>query len=191
MQKSEQRLIYERRIHRVQDYINTHFDEKLDLKKLARISAFSPYHFHRIFKSIAGETLYDFIQRIRLEKACAMLSSDHNMRIIDIALSCGFSTPSSFSKAFKQRYDISPSDYRAGNYDKKSNKQSNLETRKSKNGTGDSNTGKESNSPVVYISDTDLEYLYLRREKMNNFPDTASIAPRSHESSGADLHVRA
>ncbi len=161
MKKSRKRLVYEQRIYRVQDYISTHFDQELNLEKLAQISAFSPFHFHRIFKAIAGETLYDFIQRIRLEKSCAMLSSDNDMRIIDIALCCGFSTPSSFSKAFKQRYNISPSEWRNGDYRKNSNSGKQI----SNNGTYESKTGKEKHSPAGYSRENDLEQ--NRRKKMN------------------------
>ena len=112
MEKSRQRIIYEQRIFCVQDYITDNLDLELSTEKLARLAAFSPFHFHRIFKAIAGETLYDFIQRVRLEKSCIFLSLNHNMKITNIALDCGFSTPSAFSKAFKQYYGISPSDYR-------------------------------------------------------------------------------
>ncbi|MCP4131982.1 MAG: AraC family transcriptional regulator [bacterium] len=140
MEKSRKRLIYEQRIHHVQDYISTHLDEELNLEKLAEIAAFSPFYFHRIFKAIAGETLHNFIQRIRLEKSCALLSSDFDKRIIDIALACGFATPASFSKAFKQRYSITPSEWR---------------------------NGKELDPPVEATGDRDLKNLYDRREKMN------------------------
>lgn len=162
MKKSKKRLMYEQRIYRVQDYISNHLDGELKLENLAQLSAFSPFYFHRIFKSIAGETLYDFIQRLRLEKACAMLSRDNDMRIIDIALCCGFSTPSSFSKAFKQRYNISPSEWSNGNFRKKSN--SGLQS--SNNGTYESNMGKEPHHPAVYNRVNDLEDLYIRRKKM-------------------------
>lgn len=163
MKKSRKRFIYEQRIYCVQDYIATHLDQDLNLEKLASISAFSPFHFHRIFKSIAGETLYNFIQRLRLEKSCAMLSSNHDMRIIDIALSCGFSTPSSFSKAFKQHYNTTPSNWRNDTYRKKSNSGKQI----SNNGIHESNIGKEPNPPITYINKDDLKILYERRKKMN------------------------
>jgi len=155
MEKTDTRKRYEQRIYRVQDYISAHLDQDLNLEKLAAVSAFSPFHFHRIFKSVAGETLYDFIQRIRLEKACIMLTSDPGMKIISIAMSCGFSTASSFSKAFKQRFGITPSEYR------------NSKERNSKNGTSDRKPGREPIPPMGYISDKDLEILYHRRKNMN------------------------
>ena len=48
-----------------------HLDEELTLEKLAAVAAFSPFHFHRVFAAITGETLSDFIRRIRLERAAS------------------------------------------------------------------------------------------------------------------------
>lgn len=106
---------YERRIYKVQNYIAAHMDQDLSLEVLAGVAAFSPYHFHRIFKSIAGETLYDFIQRTRLERACMILGSTSEESITEIAMHCGFANSSSFSKAFSRQYGISPSLYRLEN----------------------------------------------------------------------------
>ena len=160
MRKSANRIVYEQRVYRVQDYISAHLDRKLNLSRLASISAISPFHFHRIFKSVAGETVYDFVQRLRLEKSCRMLSSDDSQKIIHIAFCCGFSTPSSFSKAFKQQYRMSPSEYR--------NRRNHTGTLKSKNGKPVGKAGKEKTFPVHYpITDVELESLYNRRKKMN------------------------
>ncbi len=156
MVKSEQRLMYEQRVYYAQDYICKHIGEELSLEKLSGIAAFSPYHFHRIFRSISRETLYDFIQRVRIDKSCIMLSATPNEKIINIAMDCGFSTPSAFSKAFKQHKTISPSNYR---------KKSILQN--SKNGTHKSKEGKEAVTPLGYITDRDLEVLYQRRKEMN------------------------
>ena len=158
MEKNKKRIIYEQRIYSAQDYISNHLDQELTIEKLAQISDFSPFHFHRIFKAIAGETLCDFIQRIRLEKACILLALNHDMKIVNIAMDCGFATPSSFAKAFKHCYKVTPSIYR---------KNSNSGKHKSKNGTSDSKNRKERNTPAVYISDMELEILYKRRKEMN------------------------
>jgi AraC-like DNA-binding protein len=48
---------YERRVYRVMDYVQGHLDEDLTLEKLACVAAFSPFHFHRVFAAITGETL--------------------------------------------------------------------------------------------------------------------------------------
>lgn len=159
MEKSPKQISYEERIYHIQDFIGSHLDQELNLEKLAQISAFSPFHFHRIFKSITGETLYDFIQRVRLEKSCAMLSSNPDLKMINIAMACGFSVPSSFSKAFKSHYGISPSEYRECNSRNRINK--------SKNGTYYGKSGKEAPPSDAYISDKELGKLFTRRKRMN------------------------
>jgi AraC family transcriptional regulator len=161
MEKSGTRIIYEQRIYRVQDYIGAHLDEELSLDNLAHISSFSSFHFHRIFKAVTGETVHDFIRRIRLEKSCSLLSLNPDMKITNIALDCGFSSSSSFAKAFKQYYKTSPSEYRGRQNTGNSGKQN------GKNGKHDSKTGDESSSPFWYITDQELEILYRRRKKMN------------------------
>lgn len=64
---------YLRRINAVVEYINNHMDEEMDLKKLAGISHFSEFHFHRIFRAFQKETLASYITRIRLETAARLL----------------------------------------------------------------------------------------------------------------------
>lgn len=131
-------------------------DKELHLKKLAGIAGVSPYYFHREFKSLTGETLYDFIQRKRLERACFLLSSNSEIKIIDIAYQCSFSTPSSFSKAFKTYYMTTPSEYRKRK-----------PFQNSKNGTHKSNFSKDLISPVEYISEEELIILHKRRNNLN------------------------
>jgi AraC family transcriptional regulator len=60
---------YIRRVNRVLDYLDNNYSQETGLESLASIANFSPYHFHRIFKGIVGESLYKYIQRIRIEKA--------------------------------------------------------------------------------------------------------------------------
>ncbi len=62
---------YISRINRVMDYIEVNIVQDLSLENLAEVANFSRFHFHRIFRAMVGETLHQFIQRIRLEKAAA------------------------------------------------------------------------------------------------------------------------
>lgn len=115
------------RINRVIDYIKHNIDQKLTLDRLADIASFSKYHFHRIFHAMCGEPLFQFIQRVRLEKAAFFLSARPDMSITDIALTCGFSGSSSFSKSFHSYFDCSPSSWRrAGNMVPQPTKQNNM-----------------------------------------------------------------
>ncbi len=64
---------YIHRINKVIDYIEAHIDGDLSLEILADVASFSPFHFHRIFSAFVGETLNDFIKRLRIEKAASLL----------------------------------------------------------------------------------------------------------------------
>lgn len=97
---------YVSRINRVMDYARKHLDEDLSLEQLAAIAYFSPFHFHRIFKTLTGETLKQFVKRLRLERALYLLS--HGPRpLTEVALECGFASSSDFSRSFKAHFGVS------------------------------------------------------------------------------------
>ncbi len=100
------------RINRVMDYVETHLDEGFSLEGLADIAGFSRYHFHRLFTTIVGESLFHFIQRVRLERAAAWLVINPTKSITEIALDSGFSGPAPFSRAFRGAFGVSPSHWR-------------------------------------------------------------------------------
>ncbi len=103
---------YQARIHRVVDHIERHLAENMNLEELARVAAFSPYHFHRVFAAMTGETLHRFVTRLRLERAAThlLLYPDHS--VTEIAYDCGFSSPATFARAFKAHYSISATAWR-------------------------------------------------------------------------------
>ncbi len=103
---------YTRRINAVIDYIDTHLDEPLDLQTLADVALFSRYHFHRIFKAYLGETLGEYIGRVRLERAMMQLRGSASLSVTEIALSCGFSSSAAFSKAFRAHFGFAPREAR-------------------------------------------------------------------------------
>jgi AraC family transcriptional regulator len=67
---------------------------------------------------MTGETLGAFIARVRLEHAATLLGARPRRPVTDIALECGFASPSSFSRAFREAYGMTPSDWRAGGRDR-------------------------------------------------------------------------
>jgi AraC family transcriptional regulator len=103
--------IYQERIAKVKAYINDNLFESLNIKTLAGIACISEYHFHRIFRAFTGEPLISYIIRLRIESA-AMLLLTSDKSITEIAEKTGFELASSFNKAFKKRFGISPGAFR-------------------------------------------------------------------------------
>jgi AraC family transcriptional regulator len=103
---------YISRINRVIDFIETHLDEDLSLEHLADVAHFSRFYFHRIFKAIIGETLNQFIQRVRVEKAAVQLIGNPKKSITEIALDSGFSSSAAFARVFKEHFSVSASQWR-------------------------------------------------------------------------------
>jgi len=103
---------YEGRVNRAMDYVRDHLSEDLRLEALARAANFSPFHFHRIFKAHVGETVNDYVRRVRVQRAAAMLIHNRSMTITEVAVACGYSSPSSFARCFRQHFDVSASQFR-------------------------------------------------------------------------------
>lgn len=106
------RAEYVSRINRVMEYIDNHYYEQINLNMLAEIAHFSPFHFHRVFSMLTGETPIDFFSRIRVEKAAQLLKGARNKSISDIAFYCGFSSMSLFARTFKKYFGMSATAYR-------------------------------------------------------------------------------
>jgi AraC family transcriptional regulator len=105
-------MSYQGRINRVIDHINAHLDEELALDDLARIAAFSPFHFHRVFSACVGEPLGAFIKRLRLDRAALRLLSNPSLSVTEVALDASYSSPAAFARAFKERFGVSASEWR-------------------------------------------------------------------------------
>ncbi len=107
------RAEYISRINKTFDYIDSHLDSPMTLEELAAVASFSRFHFSRIFHSIAGETPFQFIQRVRIEKAAMLILTSRKLSISEIASRCGYSDLSVFSRNFRSSFGVSPSRYRA------------------------------------------------------------------------------
>ncbi|TRX72270.1 GyrI-like domain-containing protein [Carboxylicivirga sp. M1479] len=103
---------YHSRINQTLDYIEKNLEKQFTLDELASIAAFSKYHFHRIFMGVINETPFQFITRLRLERAATMLVMNPQLQIGDVFVACGFSDISIFSRNFKQHFGQSPSQWR-------------------------------------------------------------------------------
>ncbi len=101
------------RINKVIDYVETNLDQELSLACLSKIACFSPFHFHRIFSMLTGETLNAFINRKRIEKTAGIIFGSDNISLSDLAFKYGFNSASSYSRAFKKFYGVSPTEFNA------------------------------------------------------------------------------
>lgn len=85
--------------------------ENLPLKNIARLAQLSPFHFHRAFRAIFGETPHAYRTRRRLERAARLLA-ETDCPVIDVCLDTGFESAGSFSTLFRRRYGASPTEFR-------------------------------------------------------------------------------
>lgn len=103
---------YISRINSVIIYIEKNIDKPLNLDDIACHANFSPFHFHRIFTTLEGETPAEFILRLRVEKVARLLQEQKNTSITEIAYSCGFSNYTSFNRAFKKHFGMTAQEFR-------------------------------------------------------------------------------
>jgi len=93
------------------DYIESNLDIDISLAQVAKEAALSQWHFQRIFKALTNETLKTYIRSRRLSNSLDKLLTT-KLRIIDIAVSAGFESQESFTRAFKASFNLAPNEYR-------------------------------------------------------------------------------
>lgn len=123
----DSRSEYVARMHRVLEYIDRHLDEQLELDTLARVANFSAFHFHRLFTAWMGETLGDYVRRRRLETAALRLVAQPRVPVLQVAFSVGFGSTEAFARAFKTRFRMTPSAWRASQRSKRDQLKSKLD----------------------------------------------------------------
>lgn len=104
---------YTKQINKVIDYIYSHIDRQLSVTELCSMVDLSPYHFHRIFTTIIGESLAKYVMRRRLEKAANLLLSDITAPVMNIAFECGFNSANVFCRNFKRHFGMTAETYRS------------------------------------------------------------------------------
>lgn len=134
----QRRAEYVARLNRVLDYVDENIDGDLSLQRLAGVACCSPFHFHRMFRALMGETVNQFIRRLRAEKAAVRLTRNPGESITEIALDCGFSSSETFARTFRDVFRMSASEWRAGGY---KHHESKIRNANSKDGQTLSNIG--------------------------------------------------
>jgi AraC family transcriptional regulator len=163
MDSKRSSIEYSKRMNLAVDYLQNHIEAEFDLKALADAASFSPFHFHRLYTRIMGETPGETLKRIRLEKSLKLLFFNLNESITDIALGCGFSSSSNFSRAFQKYYHCSPRFFRKKGYERcKSVKYENSNAGKVFNDMKCYNRYKELNKKVFLKNIPDYHYAYIR-----------------------------
>ncbi len=120
---------YKNRINRVFEFIDENLESDLSLNAVSEIAFFSPFHFHRVFKFVTGETLNEYVTRRRIEKSALDLLHK-NITTTGVAHKYGFSDNSSYSRTFKKYFGVSPTVFKKQN----PNRHSKIRQLKSKNG---------------------------------------------------------
>lgn len=99
------------RMEAVRRFVRHHADEPLDRARLAAVAGFSVPHFHRLWRLHTGENVAAYLRRVRLKRAALKLRMGA-VDITQVALCAGYETHAAFTRAFKQQYGLSPSQFR-------------------------------------------------------------------------------
>jgi len=100
-----------RRLLRGRDFLLSSLDARVRLKEATREACLSPYHFHRAFRQVFGETPHGFLLRQRLGRAASLLRH-RDLSVTDVCLETGFESLPSFSTLFRRHFGVAPRDYR-------------------------------------------------------------------------------
>ncbi len=104
------KVYFYRRLVQAKLFIDTHFDEPINLDAIADEAYFSKFHFIRIFKNAYNKTPHQYLTCVRLEKAKEMLQT--NIAVTEVCYACGFESIGSFTTLFKKTTGSTPSGYR-------------------------------------------------------------------------------
>lgn len=97
-------------VQRMQDYIEEHLDEEMNMAELARVSLYSPWHSYRLFREHTGLTVSEYIRRLRLSKSALRLKSG-TVRVTQIAYDLGFGSVDGYQRAFRREFGCNPAEY--------------------------------------------------------------------------------
>ena len=99
------------RLRKIRELVHAKMEDDLSLDEMAQSVGLSTAHFARMFHKSTGETPHQFVLRLRVERAKAMLRAS-DAPVLDVALACGFKTPQHFAQVFRDACRVSPTEYR-------------------------------------------------------------------------------
>ena len=99
------------RLRKVTELMQAKIEEEITLQELAQCAGLSTAHFSETFRKSTGESPHQFVQRQRVERAKEMLR-EAEMRVLDVAVACGFKTQQHFARVFRRVCGASPTEYR-------------------------------------------------------------------------------
>jgi len=95
-------------------WIEERLDDHLTLELIAQRAGFSAYHFSRMFTARMGRSVMAHVRGRRLVRSARRLCSEPDVKLIDLALDCGFESQEAFTRAFKRLFGASPGRFRSG-----------------------------------------------------------------------------
>jgi len=98
-------------LRRVKEFIHAKIEDELTLSDMAQCVWLGTAHFSEMFRKSTGETPYQFVLRCRTERATEILRNAE-LRVLDVAVACGFKTQQHFARVFRQLCGASPTEYR-------------------------------------------------------------------------------
>ena len=100
-------------VEQAKQYIKENFAKEISLDDVSRTVNISPYYFSKIFKEETDENFIEYLTNIRMEKAKELLNNtDYSMK--EICSLCGYSDPNYFSRSFKKKMGVTPTEYKEG-----------------------------------------------------------------------------
>lgn len=102
---------YKREVQVVMRYVNMHYKEHITLNQIADAAGLNRSYLCRLFKKEYGESVFNYLNTIRMEKAAEMLRNDPNLYIQEVAAAVGIGEPFYFTRRFKEYFGVSPRDF--------------------------------------------------------------------------------
>lgn len=108
--RTSTRLELYRRVLRGRDFLLSSLSEPICLKEMAGAACLSPFHFHRSFTRVFGETPHRYLTRERLQRAAKLLRQTDSS-VTEVCLASGFESVASFSDLFRRHYGVPPTKF--------------------------------------------------------------------------------